>query len=49
VVFDITSTKISIHYLDENSFNNLHKWIDNVKEERGTDAAIFLLGNKIDL
>ncbi|EGR28156.1 rab6-family small gtpase, putative [Ichthyophthirius multifiliis] len=34
---------------DQSSFNNLSKWIEEVKEERGNDALIFVLGNKSDL
>ena len=33
IVFDITSTIWFI--LDSNSFGNLSKWIDNVREVRG--------------
>merc|ERR1711976_84110 len=40
VVYDITDLK---------SFEGIHKWINLVKEERGDDAIIMLVGNKIDL
>ena len=40
VVYDIT---------DLNSFKRIHKWINLVKEERGDDAIIMLVGNKVDL
>ena len=33
IVYDITST--SVFYLDTNSYHNLSKWIDNVREVRG--------------
>lgn len=47
IVFDITSTwRI---YSDTNSYNNLAKWIDNVREVRGEEALILILGNKKDL
>merc|ERR1711976_512897 len=40
VVYDIT---------DLNSFKRIHKWINLVREERGDEAIIMLVGNKIDL
>eukprot|EP00485_Elphidium_margaritaceum_P004462 CAMPEP_0202699318 /NCGR_PEP_ID=MMETSP1385-20130828/12532_1 /ASSEMBLY_ACC=CAM_ASM_000861 /TAXON_ID=933848 /ORGANISM="Elphidium margaritaceum" /LENGTH=210 /DNA_ID=CAMNT_0049356225 /DNA_START=75 /DNA_END=707 /DNA_ORIENTATION=- len=40
VVYDITNKA---------SFNNTHKWIEDVREERGDDVVIMLVGNKIDL
>ncbi|EGR28249.1 Ras family protein, putative [Ichthyophthirius multifiliis] len=40
IVYDVTN---------QSSFNNLSKWIEEVKEERGNDALIFVLGNKSDL
>lgn len=36
-------------YLDPNSFANLSKWIDNVREVRGEEALIMIVGNKSDL
>ena len=39
IVYDVTS---------EESYNNLHVWLDYVKEYRGEDVLIFLVGNKID-
>lgn len=47
IVFDITS----IHSLNlgPNSFANLSKWIDNVREVRGEEALIMIIGNKSDL
>ncbi len=35
--------------LGKSSFDSLTKWIDYVKEERGNDVLIYLLGNKIDV
>lgn len=32
-----------------NSFANLNKWIDNVREVRGEEALIMIIGNKSDL
>lgn len=40
VVYDIT---------DRKSFANTQRWIEDVKEERGSDVIIALVGNKIDL
>jgi GTPase SAR1 family protein len=34
---------------DANSFANLSKWIDNVREVRGEEALIMIIGNKSDL
>jgi Ras-related protein Rab-6A len=31
------------------SFKSLHKWIEDVRSERGTDVLIVLVGNKTDL
>lgn len=35
--------------LDDKSFQNLQRWIEDVKEERGDEVMIYVLGNKIDL
>lgn len=35
-------------YLDVNSFQNLNKWVEYVREERGNDVLVVLVGNKID-
>ena len=40
IVYDITN---------ENSYSNIVKWVEDVKEVRGEEAAIFILGNKVDL
>jgi Ras-related protein Rab-6A len=40
LVYDITS---------ENSFNNLSKWIEDVRAERGNDVILVIVGNKVDL
>ena len=34
--------------LDASSFQNVNKWIEYVREERGTDVLVVLIGNKID-
>ncbi|ORZ30071.1 ras-related protein rab-6A-like protein [Catenaria anguillulae PL171] len=40
IVYDITS---------KSSFTNTSKWIDDVRNERGNDVIIVLVGNKTDL
>ena len=47
IVFDITSN--TTPHTDANSFSNLNKWIDNVREVRGEEALIMICGNKCDL
>lgn len=34
---------------DRNSFLNTSKWVDDVRNERGQDVIIVLVGNKTDL
>ena len=36
-------------YSDANTYHNLSKWIDNVREVRGDEALILIVGNKKDL
>lgn len=40
VVFDVSS---------KNSFNNLQKWITDVRNERGSEVLLVIVANKIDL
>ncbi|VEU20002.1 DEKNAAC100823 [Brettanomyces naardenensis] len=40
VVYDITN---------KDSFNDVQKWFDYIREERGSDVLIVLVGNKSDL
>ena len=40
IIYDLTN---------EESFNNIPKWVDFVKENRGDDVLIFAIGNKLDL
>ena len=35
--------------LDANSFQQVNKWIEDVRAERGSDVIIMLVGNKTDL
>ena len=34
---------------DANSFQQVNKWIEDVRAERGNDVIIMLVGNKTDL
>ena len=58
VVFDITSMNYSLFFCsciihlkcpDRASFLNTSKWIEDVRNERGNDVIIILVGNKTDL
>lgn len=40
MVYDITKDK---------SFDNITKWIDDLKEEADPDLVIYIIGNKLDL
>jgi len=40
IVYDVTS---------RTSFANINRWVEYVREERGSDVIIALVGNKIDL
>ena len=40
---------IHLSSLDGNSFQQVSKWIEDVRAERGTDVIIMLVGNKTDL
>lgn len=35
--------------IDQNSYDNTSKWIEEVRAERGNDVIIVLVGNKVDL
>ena len=39
LVYDITNA---------DSFNNINIWLDYIKENRGDEVKIFIIGNKID-
>lgn len=59
VVYDITSEWYlhrkridiiqSLSPPDGNSFQQVNKWIEDVRAERGNDVIIMLVGNKTDL
>jgi small GTP-binding protein len=55
VVYDITSmlhvATPAQHHLraGEHSFAQTTKWINDVREERGREVLIMLVGNKVDL
>ena len=36
-------------FIDANSFQQVNKWIEDVRAERGNDVIIMLVGNKTDL
>ena len=40
---------ITVLFLDRASFLNTSKWIEDVRNERGNDVIIVLVGNKTDL
>jgi Ras-related protein Rab-6A len=40
IVYDVTNRQ---------SFLNIHRWVDEVRAERGSDVIITLVGNKTDL
>ena len=39
IVYDVTNLS---------SFQNVNRWLEYVREERGTDVIIMLVANKID-
>lgn len=47
IVYDIAS--ISEISIDETSFESITRWLDFVKESRGKDTIMYILGNKTDL
>lgn len=58
IVYDITSQspwlslapqELTDVFVDRTSFNNTTKWVDDVRNERGQDVIIVLVGNKTDL
>lgn len=54
IVYDITSEpRVCLGMLakpaDRTSFLNTSKWVDDVRNERGQDVIIVLVGNKTDL
>ena len=46
----IHTSHIHTHtHTDANSFQQVNKWIEDVRAERGNDVIIMLVGNKTDL
>ncbi len=43
------NTHTHSHMPDANSFQQVNKWIEDVRAERGNDVIIMLVGNKTDL
>jgi len=48
VLFILASQKCSKPYLGQSSFNSLSKWIEDVRNERGHEVILFVVGNKLD-
>ena len=50
IIHTFTASKIT-HAMptDANSFQQVNKWIEDVRAERGNDVIIMLVGNKTDL
>jgi len=48
-MFQVPTREISTHILGKNSFNNLQKWIADVRNERGSEVLLVIVGNKMDL
>lgn len=44
----MTSQPSTLYILFRSSYENLPKWIDFVKETRGDEAVVFMVGNKSD-
>jgi len=53
IVFDVTSKhkgkRENNYLLGQTSYNNLSKWIEDARAERGNEVIIVVVGNKIDL
>jgi len=52
IVYDVTSGSLRVigrSFPDRTSFTNTAKWVDDVRNERGQDVIIVLVGNKTDL
>jgi Ras-related protein Rab-6A len=45
----VTYRFILIYSKGSSSFQNVTRWIEYVREERGTDVIIALVGNKTDM
>lgn len=54
IVYDVTSKKIHIIFFSSNiysersTFESVCRWVEEVRAERGNDATIAVVGNKID-
>jgi len=35
--------------IGKNSFNNVAKWVNDVRNERGSEVLLVIVGNKVDL
>ena len=48
----IRNLKLNSQYrinLDRNCFTSISKWVEDVRNERGSDVMIMIVGNKTDL
>lgn len=43
------NTLLLVFLADRQSFLNIHRWVEEVRAERGADVIIVLVGNKTDL
>ena len=48
-VKDADTCLIVLDLSTRSSFDNLDRWLDFVRESRGPDASIFVVGNKSDI
>lgn len=49
LLLKFTKMTLNVKTADRASFLNTSKWIEDVRNERGTDVIIILVGNKTDL
>jgi GTPase SAR1 family protein len=42
-------SEIGLNNSDRESFENVNKWVEDVRAERGNEVVMMLVGNKYDL
>ena len=47
IVYDITSNQSVM--ADRSSYENIEKWLEQVRDVRGDDAGVYIFANKTDL
>ena len=47
IVYDITSNQNVM--VDRSSYENIEKWLEQVRDVRGDDAGVYIFANKTDL